>query len=60
MMACNCGGRRMTTSGKPANTPQQYEVTLPNGETKLFLSGVEAKVAIRKAGGGTIKRTPRE
>lgn len=36
-----------------------YTVTLATGEEKIFMTPLEAKMEIRKAGGGTIKRTPR-
>ncbi|UYP17728.1 hypothetical protein OED52_13710 [Rhodococcus sp. Z13] len=34
----------------------KYEVTYPNGDTDVFLTPLEAKREVRKAGGGTIKR----
>lgn len=57
-MACGCGrraGSTLTASGGGVKS-YKYEVTYPNGDTDVFLTPLEAKREVRKAGGGTIKR----
>lgn len=59
-MGCGCGGKRGKNS--PVGETIGYRVTLPNGEVvppageAPFFSVVEAKVEVRQAGGGTIRR----
>jgi hypothetical protein len=36
-------------------TPVEYTVTTPAGETKTFLTALEAKREIRRHGGGTLR-----
>lgn len=60
-MGCGCGGRNRKlakAAGGGAVGTQVYAVTLP-GESvaKEFLTPLEAKRAIRRAGGGTMKIT---
>lgn len=43
-----CGG-----AARPA---PKYEVTFPDGSTRIYLTEVEARVAATSAGGGTILR----
>lgn len=58
-MGCGCRGGNRSGAKQAGGVPQVYQVTLP-GETvaKEFLTPLEAKRAIRRAGGGTIKRVP--
>jgi hypothetical protein len=52
---CNCGGN--ANSSPATQTPaQQFEVSLPNGQTMTVSSEHEARVAITRAGGGTFSR----
>lgn len=58
-MGCGCRrGYRAGTTGASGATTLGYEVTYPDGSKAdgLFLTPVEAKVAVRKAGGGTIRQ----
>lgn len=57
-MGCNCGGTR--SIGRASNTPSTYRVTLPDGTETVYASPVEARVAVRKAGGGTIRRVTKD
>lgn len=51
---CNCrNGNSIPATSTPA---QQYEVTLPNGQTQTANSEHEARVLITRAGGGTFSR----
>ena len=52
-MACNCGKSRTRDT-----RPKVFEVDLPGGGVERHMSAVEAKRAVRKAGGGTIRRKP--
>lgn len=46
-MSCGlCGGR---------GNPRRYKVTFTNGEEKIYLSEVEARIAATEAGGGHIE-----
>lgn len=58
-MGCGCGSRRIGGAAR-RTAPSQYRVTLPDGTERTYLSPVEAKVAVRKAGGGTIRRVTAE
>lgn len=49
----------MGRAGKPT-PPSQYRVVLPDGTERTYLSPVEAKVAVRRAGGGSIYRQESE
>lgn len=42
-----CGGRY---------TPTRYKVTFTNGEERVYLSEIEARIAASEAGGGIIER----
>jgi len=57
-MGCGCrgGGRAGTT--KSGVTVLGFEVTYPDGTTApgLFLTALEAKKEIRRAGGGTVRQ----
>lgn len=48
-MPCACSTNSST--GKKLT----YQVTLPNGEHKSYPSEIEAKAAVARAGGGTIR-----
>lgn len=58
-MACGCGKRGKNA---PFGETVGYRVTLPSGavvppaDQAPFFSVVEAKVEVRQAGGGTIRR----
>lgn len=58
-MGCGCGGRNRRlakAAGGGTSGTQVYAVTLPGeAEAKEFLTPLEAKRAIRRAGGGTMK-----
>lgn len=58
-MGCGCGrraGSTLTASGGTARS-YTYKVTLPSGEDGgTYLTPLEAKREIRRAGGGTIVR----
>lgn len=47
-MGCACGGGR-----KPKIT--KYELTTPDGEKRVYLTDVEARMNRSRAGGGTIR-----
>lgn len=59
-MACGCSKRNRNSAkaaGGGALGAQVYQVTLPGeAEPTEYLTPLEAKKAIRRAGGGTIKR----
>lgn len=57
-MGCGCRGTRRIGAGGKRTAPSRFQVTLPDGTERVYLSPVEAKVAVRKAGGGTIRRVP--
>lgn len=46
-MACACGANKRAAT--------KYVVTLPGGDKKTFQTEIEAKAAIQRAGGGTIR-----
>lgn len=56
-MGCGCrkSGSLLSKAGTTA-TSYKYQVTLPSGETAEYLTPLEAKREIRRAGGGTIRR----
>lgn len=60
-MGCNCGKRRAVRAG---GETLGYQVTYPDGTSTPtdapFLTITEAKMAVREAGGGTIKRLVRK
>jgi hypothetical protein len=63
-MGCNCGKRRAAgVAAKPGDVIG-YSVTYPDGtpspEGAPFLTIAEAKVEVRMAGGGTIRRLVRK
>jgi hypothetical protein len=45
-MPCNCGGKKASV---------KYLVTLPGGQQKTYQTEVEAKAAVQRAGGGSIR-----
>lgn len=47
-MACACGANK--------KAQQPYVVTLPSGVKKTYQTEIEAKAAIQRAGGGTIRQ----
>lgn len=55
---CGCSKNRSSSSltASAGGTSYTYKVTLPSGEEKTFLTPLEGKTAIRKAGGGSIHR----
>jgi hypothetical protein len=57
MCGCRTGLRKtVTASGAPVGG-FTYEVTFPGDDVPTpFLTALEAKVAVRKAGGGNIRR----
>lgn len=61
-MACGCGARRRAKAAGYKTVG--YVVTYPDGtsspENAPFLSIVEAKVEVRSAGGGTIRKVVRK
>lgn len=58
-MGCGCGKTRGTSLGQTLG----YTVTYPDGtatpDDQPFLTYLEAKTEVRKAGGGTIRRLVR-
>lgn len=52
-MGCNCGKNRRARS---AGVQYKYQVTPPLGETEVYMTPMEAKSAIRRHGGGDIRR----
>jgi len=58
-MGCGCGARRRAAAS--GMTILGYTVTYPDGTTSPdFLSITEAKVEVRQAGGGTIRKVVRK
>ena len=57
-MGCGCGRRAGSTlAGSSTATSYTYKVTLPSGEDGgTYLTPLEAKREVRRAGGGTIVR----
>ncbi|AUM17372.1 hypothetical protein KI427_16635 [Rhodococcus ruber] len=56
-MGCGCGRRAGSTlAGSSTATSYTYKVTLPSGEEATYLTPLEAKREVRRAGGGTIVR----
>lgn len=57
-MACSsCSRRRTETTNRTSSTATySYEVTLPAGDKTTYLQPLEAKRAVRRAGGGSIRR----
>lgn len=53
---CGCrknrAGSSLVASAKVA--PRSFKVIFPSGEEKTYLTALEAKMAIRKAGGGSV------
>lgn len=47
-MACSCGSN---SSRKQV----QYVATLPSGEKKTYQTEIEARAAVQRAGGGTVR-----
>ena len=60
-MGCNCGKRKTAYAG---GETLGFQVIYPDGtstpEDAPFLTAMEAKLAVREAGGGTIKRLVRK
>jgi hypothetical protein len=55
-MACACNKGRLRNAA-PSGATYVYQYTSADGsETTTFLSPLEAKRAVRRAGGGTIRR----
>lgn len=46
----------MACCGSPGQPSAKWELTLPNGEKRVYLTQVEANVAATNAGGGTIRK----
>lgn len=56
-MACGCSRKARTASGAPVN--YVYELTpASGGETKTYLTMLEANRERRRMGGGTIRNVP--
>jgi len=51
-----CGCRGGATQENTGQNMQQYEVSLPNGQTMTVNSEHEARVAVTRAGGGDFRR----
>ena len=60
-MGCGCGARRKSVAA--GLTTVGYLVTYPDGsttpESEPFLTLTEAKIEVRQAGGGTIRKLVR-
>lgn len=50
-----CGCRKTAASAARATAPSGYKVTFPDGTTQVFLTDIEARRAIRLAGGGSAR-----
>lgn len=48
-MACAC------KNGKAGEKRTTYVATLPSGERKSYQTEIEAKAAVQRAGGGTVR-----
>ena len=54
-MGCGCSARRRAS--RAGEVTLGYEVTYPDGSmSSTFMSLVEARVEVRQAGGGTIRK----
>jgi hypothetical protein len=51
-----CGCRGSATQENTGQNMQQYEVTLPDGNSFTVSSEHEARVAVTRAGGGDFRR----
>lgn len=55
-MACSCGKNRLRNAA-PSGQTYAYEYTPDDGTAAVtYMSPLEAKRAVRRAGGGTIRR----
>lgn len=55
-MGCACGKNRLKNA-KPAGSSFKYEFTPPGGgDVETYLTPLEAKSAVRRAGGGNVRR----
>lgn len=56
-MACACSKNRRRTGAAPAGTQYVYDFTAPGQDAvKTYGTPLEAKTAVRKHGGGVIRR----
>jgi hypothetical protein len=56
-MGCACGAGRRAAAAKAAGTSFVYDFTAPDStEVQTFSTPLEAKRAVRQAGGGTVRR----
>lgn len=57
-MGCGCRGGARAGTAKSGVTVLGFEVTYPDGTKAagLFLTALEAKKEIRRAGGGTVRQ----
>lgn len=56
-MGCACGGARRAAVARAAGQSFVYDFTAPGADTPItYGSPVEAKTAVRKHGGGTVRR----
>lgn len=56
-MGCACGNARRAAVAKAAGQSFVYDFTAPGADTPItYGSPVEAKAAVRRAGGGTVRR----
>lgn len=55
-MGCNCSKNRRSTA-LPSGSTYKYEFTPPDGgDTVEYLTPLEAKSAVRRFGGGNVRR----
>lgn len=56
-MACACGNARRAAAAQKAGQSFVYDFTAPGGDTvTTYSTPLEAKRAVRQAGGGTVRR----
>ena len=56
-MGCACGGSRRAAAAAAKGTAFVYDFTAPGAtEPQTFGTPLEAKTAVRRAGGGTVRR----
>jgi hypothetical protein len=56
-MGCACGGARRLAAAQAKGESYVYDFTAPGtGEVTTYSTPLEAKRAVRQAGGGTVRR----
>ncbi len=55
-MGCACGGARQRAAAQAKGQSFVYDFTAPGGTVQTFGTPLEAKRAVRQAGGGTVRR----